>query len=167
MILSGQSILRRGIILNPQPRTEVGVVGVNLTSFGIGPAGYDLRLDAISWEIGDGTGTIKTCVKAWLQPNEFVLASTLEEFRMPDDVLGVVHDKSSWARRGLAAQNTVIEPGWRGFLTLELTNHGKEPICLEQGVGIVQVVFHLLDEPAAQPYNGKYQDQEAGPQVAR
>jgi dCTP deaminase len=102
-----------------------------------------------------------------LAPGEFVLASTAEMFCMPDDVLGVVHDKSSWARRGLAAQNTVIEPGWRGFLTLELTNHGKEPLWLERGVGIVQVIFHLLDEPAAHPYRGKYQDQAAGPQVAR
>lgn len=167
MILSGQSILRRGIILDPQPRTEVGVAGVNRTTFGVGPAGYDLRLDTVSRELDDWDGTVETSLGAWLKPGEFVLASTLEEFCMPDDVLGVVHDKSSWARRGLAAQNTVIEPGWRGFLTLELTNHGKEPLWLEHGVGIVQVIFHLLDEPAAEPYNGKYQDQEAGPQVAR
>lgn len=167
MILSGQSILRRGIILDPQPRTEVGIVGYNRTSYGVGPAGYDLRLDTISWEVNDETGAIETCQKGWLQPGDFMLASTLEEFRMPDDILGVVHDKSSWARRGPAAQNTVIEPGWRGFLTLELTNHSREPLWLEHGVGIVQVIFHLLDEPAELPYNGKYQDQEAGPQVAR
>lgn len=162
MILSGQSILLRGPIVNPQPRTEVGVAGVNRTTFGLGPAGYDLRLDTVSRD-----GEVEDTRGAWLQPGEFALASTLEEFRMPADVLGVVHDKSTWARRGLAAQNTVIEPGWRGFLTLELTNHGREPLWLEHGVGIVQVIFHLLDQPAAEPYNGKYQDQEAGPQVAR
>jgi dCTP deaminase len=162
MILSGQSILLRGPIVNPQPRTEVGVAGVNRTTFGLGPAGYDLRLDTVSRD-GAAEGTRG----AWLQPGEFALASTLEEFRMPADVLGVVHDKSTWARRGLAAQNTVIEPGWRGFLTLELTNHGREPLWLEHGVGIVQVIFHLLDQPTDFSYNGKYQDQEAGPQVAR
>ncbi len=161
MILSGQSIIRRGIILDPQPRTEVGVAGVNRTTFGVGPAGYDLRLDTVSRD-----GTVETALGAWLKPGEFVLASTLEGFRMPDDLLGVVHDKSSWARRGLAAQNTVIEPGWRGFLTLELTNHGKEPLFLEHGVGIVQVIFHLLDEPSQFSYNGKYQDQKRGPQIA-
>lgn len=162
MILSGQSILLRGPIVNPQPRTEVGVAGVNRTTFGLGPAGYDLRLDTVSRD-----GAVEDTRGAWLQPGEFALASTLEEFRMPADVLGVVHDKSTWARRGLAAQNTVIEPGWRGFLTLELTNHGREPLWLEHGVGIVQVIFHLLDEPSQFVYSGKYQDQERGPQVAR
>lgn len=167
MILSGQSILLRGPIVNPQPRTEVGVAGVNRTTYGVGPAGYDLRLDGISHERDDWDGTVETALTFWLQPGQFVLASAMEEFRMPDDLLGVVHDKSTWARRGLAVQNTVIEPGWRGFLTLELTNHGKEPLFLEHGVGICQVIFHVLDQPAAEPYNGKYQDQEAGPQVAR
>lgn len=102
-----------------------------------------------------------------LKPGEFALASAVEEFQMPDDLLGVVHDKSSWARRGLTLQNTVIEPGWRGFLTLELTNHGKDLLWLHRGVGICQVIFHVLDEPTYHPYNGKYQDQQAGPQEAR
>ena len=160
MILSGQSIITRGPIVDPQPRTEVVVNGQRYT-FGVGPAGYDLRLDMVDGpNISGITGYL-------LMPGEFVLASTVEEFAMPDDLLGVVHDKSSWARRGLAAQNTVIEPGWRGFLTLELTNHGREPLLLTHGVGICQVIFHVLDQPAAEPYNGKYQDQAAGPQVAR
>lgn len=86
---------------------------------------------------------------------------------MPDDVVGIVHDKSTLARRGLALQNTVIEPGWRGFLTLEISNHGTEPVTLTAGTPIAQVLFHRLDHLAANPYNGKYQDPERGPQKAR
>ena len=86
---------------------------------------------------------------------------------MPADVIAFVHDKSTWARRGLAAQNTVIEPGWSGFLTLELTNHGHETLSLRAGMPIAQVVFHRLMEPTDAPYSGRYQDQAEGPQPAR
>ena len=85
---------------------------------------------------------------------------------MPTGVLGIVHDKSSWARQGLAVQNTVIEPGWRGWLTLELTNHGKDTLIIYEGTGICQVVFHYLDAPTDQPYDGKYNNQPRGPQPA-
>lgn len=159
-ILSGQTIMRRRPIRDPEPRTEQTVGGQRFT-YGCGPAGYDLRLDAVAGREGDGFEGW------WLAPGEFALASAVELFQMPDDLLGVVHDKSSWARRGLALQNTVIEPGWRGFLTLELTNHGRDRLWLPRGVGIAQVIFHLLDEPTYHPYEGKYQDQAAGPQEAR
>jgi dCTP deaminase len=96
----------------------------------------------------------------------FKLASTVEEFNIPDDVMGVVHDKSSWARKGLCVQNTVIEPGWRGFLTLELSYHGDKFLIVEKGDPIAQIIFHQLDEPTYEPYDGKYQDQASGPQQA-
>jgi dCTP deaminase len=91
----------------------------------------------------------------------------MERFCIPNDVLIVAHDKSSWARRGLAVQNTIFDPGWRGYATLELTNHGKEALDILAGDPIAQVVCHLLTEPTTQSYAGKYQDQEAGPQPAR
>jgi dCTP deaminase len=78
---------------------------------------------------------------------------------MPDDILGIVHDKSTWGRRGIAVQNTVIEPGWRGFLTLELSNHSSRLITIENGDPIAQIVFHLLAGATDSPYRGKYQDQ--------
>jgi dCTP deaminase len=84
---------------------------------------------------------------------------------MPFDLVGVVHDKSTWARRGLAVFNTVIEPGWRGYLTLELVHHGLKPLHIKAGSGIAQVVFSQLAEPAA--YSGKYQDQARGPVQAK
>jgi dCTP deaminase len=101
---------------------------------------------------------------------------------MPNDVIAFVNDKSSWARQGLAVQNTVIEPGWRGYLTIELSNHlpcslmpgereqhsyDGNTIHIFRGDPIAQIVFHKLDYPTEKPYEGKYQDQEAGPQKAR
>jgi len=91
----------------------------------------------------------------------------MERFCVPDYIVGFVHDKSSWARRGLAVQNTVIEPGWSGFLTLEISNHSEEPVYLDKEYPIAQIVFHYLDQATLQPYSGKYQNQEAGPQSAR
>ena len=60
----------------------------------------------------------------------------------------------------------MIEPGWRGYLTLELTNHGEREIRVAGGTPIAQIIFHLLDAPAEHPYAGKYQDQRQGPQAA-
>jgi dCTP deaminase len=69
-----------------------------------------------------------TCCDAVISPGQFMLAATIERFQMPDDLMGIVHDKSTWARRGLVVQNTVIAPGWHGYLTLELTNHGLDAL---------------------------------------
>jgi dCTP deaminase len=122
-------------------------------TYGLGPAGYDVTAD------------VPGQITLW--PGNFRLIATVERFDMPDDLVGYVHDKSSWARRGLTVQNTVIEPGWRGYLTLELTHHGETPLVIDHGVGIAQIVFHELDRPTERPYEGKYQDQEQGPQGAR
>ena len=162
MILSGQSIRKANIFKPFHERTKE-----RDTTFGIGPAGYDVRLvlgdpmdDSYIHE-QDGV------IRRMLTPGDFILAATEEHFTMPDDVLGIVHDKSSWARRGITVQNTVIEPGWRGFLTLEIKNIGHDHVWLYNGVGIAQVVLHRTDEPVDAPYEGKYQDQEYGPQKAR
>lgn len=86
---------------------------------------------------------------------------------MPNDLLAVVHDKSTWIRRGLSVHNTVLEPGWRGYLTLELAYHGYGRLSVKAGDPIAQIVFHMLDFTTSQPYTGKYQDQPAGPQPAK
>lgn len=152
MILSAQSIRRRCIGSSLiSPFHERGVFQGR--SFGLSCHGYDVRI-AEDIEVMRG---------------DFVLASTLERFSMPLDVCGFVKDKSSWARLGLTVQNTVIEAGWRGYLTLELTMHARGRLLIPAGTPIAQIVFQLLDEPTEQPYpeEGKYQDQEAGPQAAR
>ena len=117
-------------------------------SYGLSCAGYDIRLkqDMILFPfIG------------------LRLGSSLEYFDVPSDILATVHDKSTLARLGIAAQATVIEPGWRGWLTLEITNHGPRLIRLVAGQPIAQVVFHRLEQPTARPYAGKYQDQPNKP----
>lgn len=123
----------------------------NGMTFGLGPAGYDVR--------------IRENLTIWA--GAFVLASTLERFCMPIDVQARVADKSTWARRGLAVQNTVIDPGWEGWLTLEITNHGLDPIHVAAGDPICQIIFEWLDFPTVQPYRGKYQEQPAQAVPAR
>jgi dCTP deaminase len=123
-------------------------------TYGLSSAGYDVR-------IGEP-------VTVW--SGRTTLASTIERFNMPSDVLAQVCDKSSWARQGLVVQNTIIEPGWRGHLTLELTYtplDDSEEMFIEAGSPIAQIIFMRLEEPTEQPYSGKYQDQEAGTQPAR
>ena len=146
MIASAQTIRRLRPVEPFHERTERSGL-----TYGLGPAGYDVRI-------------AETLI---LGPGELQLASTLERFNMPTSHLAMVADKSTWARRGLAVQHTVIEPGWRGYLTLELTNHSTVPIKLTTGDPIAQIIFHQLDQPTDTPYDGRYQDQEAGAQPAR
>lgn len=127
-------------------------------TFGLGPSGYDVRVEF------DPNGKKES---KWILPKGFILASTVEYFKMPDNVAARVHDKSSWARKGVTMQNTFIEAGWEGFLTLEITNHKWWPVKLKRGEPIAHIVFEYLDEAAEYPYRGKYQKQERGPQVAR
>ena len=120
-------------------------------SYGLAEAGYDLR--------------IKQSVT--LHPfRRFALASTIERFDMPENLVAIVHDKSSNIRRGLMVGNSVVEPGWRGWLTLELFYFGWKPLRIEAGTGIAQAIFHELAE-AATYGNGKYQDQPDHPVEAR
>ena len=149
MILSAQTLRMRGMISPWMERTQFDSQYGPLT-YGCGPAGYDVRVED----------------EYYIAPNMFFLASTFEHFRMDHDVLGVVHDKSTWIRRGLAVHNTVIEPGWRGHLTLEIKNVGNDYLTLERGAPIAQIVFHMVDRVTT-GYNGKYQDQPRGPQGAK
>lgn len=151
MILSAQTIRRlcaMGQLVAPFHERTVQ----NGKSFGLSACGYDVRVD------------LKNHAEEYaIMPGEFLLACTYEHFSMPTDVVGRVHDKSSWARKGLAVQNTVIEPGWKGYLTLELTNHGSEVLVIRAGDPIAQILFERLDEPTHQAYTGKYQNQPARP----
>ena len=146
MILPTQLIRKLKPILPFHERTIVSGM-----SFGLSHAGYDVR--------------IAETIMLW--PGPSVLASTVEEFFMPDDLVAFVHDKSSWARKGLSLFNTVIEPGWQGFLTLELVNHSAGALHIEAGSPIAQIIFMRLEEPTEKPYTGKYQNQGRGPQEAR
>ncbi len=89
----------------------------------------------------------------------FVLVSTVEHVEFPSDICGVVLDKSSWARRGLAVQNTKFDPGFHGHPTLELSNHGLHTLRIPANTPICQFKFERLEEPTQLPYAGRYQGQ--------
>lgn len=142
MILSGDSIKQLKIITPFREKYKKdGVSG------GVSYAGYDIAL-AKDVEVPSGG---------------FTLGVSLEEFNMPTFVLGVVHDKSTWARMGIFVQNTIIEPGWKGFLTLEISDHDYIDRHIAAGTPIAQVVFHMIDRHVP-GYNSKYQN---APQVAQ
>ena len=159
MILNGKYLLEAAPIKD-MLTTKERAHGV---SHGLGEAGYDIRLkQTIEFRRSDDPRYgPRIYVNGIDKAGNFTIASTIEEFQMPDYLVGIVHDKSTWARRGLSVFNTVIEPGWNGFLTLELVYHGPGNLLIPAGAGIAQVVFHHLVENVS--YEGKYQNQEDKP----
>ena len=108
-----------------------------------------------------------------LHPGEFVLGSTLERVRLPDDLVARLEGKSSLGRLGLLIHSTAgyIDPGWDGQVTLELSNVANLPITIYYGMKIGQISFVQLSEPADSPYGAagvgsKYQGQK-GPVPSR
>ena len=153
MIINGTNLLEAAPIkgmINDKMRQH----GV---SFGLSEAGYDIRIKQSVWFRPDG-GVV---VDDKYQDGNFTLASAIEEFQMPQNLVGIVHDKSTWARQGLSIYNTVVEPGWRGHLTLELAYHGRDGLHIPAGAGIAQVIFHQTLMLAQ--YDGKYQNQPDRP----
>lgn len=143
MILNGKSLLDRKPLI---PMVE-GKHKKHGVSYGLSQAGYDIR--------------IKQSVT--LHPfRRFALASTFERFQMPENLVGVLHDKSTHIRRGLMVGNSVLEPGWDGHLTLELFYMGRGILRIPAGSGIGQIIFHELTEQASYA-SGKYQFQPDRP----
>ena len=89
-----------------------------------------------------------------LHPGEFVLGSTLEVISLADDLAARLEGKSSLGRLGLIVHATAgfVDPGFRGTLTLEITNLTRVPIILWPGKPIAQLSFMTLDAPAERPY---------------
>ena len=84
----------------------------------------------------------------YLHPRSFVLATTLEWVRLPRDLAAYVIGRSSWGRRGLIiATATGVHPGFKGYLTLEITNVGEIPIAIKPGMAICQLFFHRVTGP--------------------
>ena len=108
-----------------------------------------------------------------LHPGEFVLGSTLERIKLPDDLVARLEGKSSLGRLGLLIHSTAgfIDPGWDGHVTLELQNSANLPITIYHAMKIGQLSFVQLTEPAETPYGtgtlgSKYQGQQ-GPTPSR
>ena len=151
-VINGKTLLAKAPIREMIPHK----LKAHGTSYGLGEAGYDIRLaETILFTHRDGYNSVTR--DGTITEGRFILASAIEEFDMPTDLVGVVHDKSTWARQGLSVFNTVIEPGWKGFLTLELVFHGNKDVVIPAGTGIAQVIFTSLAHDAS--YEGKYQHQ--------
>lgn len=166
MVINGKSLLMESPIKSMLDKKETN----GMVSHGLTEAGYDIRIkqSIIFHPKGFPGWADEPCVASKdvnsdgeqigvLHQGRFILASTIEEFDMPNNLLGIVHDKSSWARQGLSVFNTCIEPGWKGYLTLELVFHGNETVHIPAGSGIAQVIFHDLANQAV--YKGKYNHQ--------
>ena len=97
-----------------------------------------------------------------IPPNSFVLARTIEYFRIPRNVLTVCLGKSTYARCGIIVNVTPFEPEWEGYATLEFSNTTPLPAKIYANEGVAQVVFFEASEPCETSYRdrkGKYQGQ--------
>jgi dCTP deaminase len=92
-----------------------------------------------------------------LHPGEFVLGQTLEWVELPDDLVARLEGKSSLGRLGLLIHSTAgyVDPGWKGNLTLELSNVANLPIALYFGMKIGQISFFRMTSPVERPYGSK------------
>ncbi|MCA9927790.1 MAG: dCTP deaminase [Anaerolineales bacterium] len=154
-----------------------GQVREGVISYGLSSYGYDIRVtdefkiftnvhSAVvdpkhfnSNSFIDFKGEV--CV---IPPNSFVLAQTVEYFRIPRNVLTVCLGKSTYARCGLIVNVTPFEPEWEGFVTLEISNTTPLPAKVYANEGIAQVLFFESDETCEVSYadrKGKYQKQQS------
>lgn len=137
----------------------------------IQPASVDVRLGNTFSIVEDSPSGVITMEKEIryktittdtyvLLPGQFVLATTLEYFDLPDNLTAFVEGRSSLGRMGLFIQNAGwVDPGFRGEITLELFNANRCAIELRSGRRVGQMVFAEMDQPALRPYRGKYQGQ--------
>lgn len=92
-----------------------------------------------------------------LQPGDFVLATTMESFRLPNDLLARLEGRSSLGRLGIVVHSTasIFEPGWDGVIVMELGNLGRIPVALYPGMRVCALTFEELSTPADVPYSHK------------
>lgn len=97
-----------------------------------------------------------------IPPNSYALARSVERFKMPDDVLVVCVGKSTYARAGIIVNVTPLEPGWEGWITIEVSNATPCPVVVYANEGIMQALFFQADSRPEVTYaskTGKYQGQ--------
>ena len=144
-------------------------------SFGLSSYGYDARVSNefkiftnVNSEIVDPknfkptnfvTKNVSECI---IPPNSFVLARTVEKFKIPKDVLVIGLGKSTYARCGIIVNVTPLEPGWEGYVTLEFSNTTPLPAKIYANEGVAQFIFLKGNEKPEVTYadrNGKYMGQ--------
>jgi len=107
-------------------------------------SGYDLRIDA-DMVIPSGHGR---------------LVATLERVEIGDELAGTLHIRSSLVRAGVIASLALVDPGFRGQLTVLLYNSSARKLTMKRGDRFLQLVLHLLGTKTRRPYHGRYQDSQ-------
>jgi len=145
-------------------------------SYGVSSYGYDMRIgdefkifaninsSCVDPKRFDPTGFADfkgdVCI---IPPNSFVLATSLEYFKIPRDVLVICLGKSTYARCGLVVNVTPLEPEWEGHVTIEISNTAPLPAKIYANEGIAQIIFLEAAEVCEVSYKdkaGKYQAQK-------
>ena len=159
-----------------EQQVRVSKSGSKLISYGTSSYGYDVRCDRdfkvftnIQATVVDpknfddrGFVSMSDVDECVIPPNSFALASTIETFRIPPDVLAVCVGKSTYARCGIIVNVTPLEPEWEGQVTLEFSNTTNLPAKIYAGEGVAQLLFFQSDEQCETTYKdreGKYQHQ--------
>ncbi|HAZ10117.1 MAG: dCTP deaminase [Omnitrophica bacterium GWA2_41_15] len=150
----------------------------NNISYGLSSYGYDIRI-ADEFKIFKGSGKQDVIDPKNIKPdlfedfkgdaciipkNTFILARSLEYFKMPSNVLALCTGKSTYARIGVIVNVTPLEPSWEGYLTIAISNTSGSSAKLYANEGIAQVVFFESDEQCQVTYadrKGKYQSQKS------
>jgi dCTP deaminase len=153
-----------------------GQVRAGTISYGLSSFGYDIRVADEFRIFTPATGQLTVvdpkaideralvpyqgdvCI---IPPNSFVLARTVEYFRVPRNVLCICVGKSTYARVGIIVNITPFEPAWQGHVTIEISNTTPLPVKVYANEGIAQVLFFEGDEPEVSyaDRKGKYQAQ--------
>jgi len=146
-----------------------------VVSYGVSSYGYDIRcanefkiftninsalIDPKNFDPNSFVDvTTDVCI---IPPNSFVLARTVEYFRIPRNILTICLGKSTYARCGIIVNVTPLEPEWEGFVTLEFSNTTNLPAKIYANEGVAQVIFFEADTVCETSYKdrgGKYQGQ--------
>lgn len=147
----------------------------DVISFGVSSYGYDVRITDEFKIFTNVFGAVvdpksfnpksfvdfkgEVCI---IPPNSFALASTMEYFRIPRNVLCTCLGKSTYARCGIIVNVTPLEPEWEGHITIEISNTTPLPAKIYANEGIAQILFFESDEDCEVSYadrKGKYQSQ--------
>ena len=148
----------------------------NKISYGLSSCGYDARVSNefkiftnINSEVVDPKNfkqsnfiskKVSECI---IPPNSFVLASTVEYFKIPNDIMVICLGKSTYARCGIIVNVTPLEPGWEGYVTLEFSNTTPLPAKIYAREGAAQFIFLKGNEKPEVTYadrDGKYMKQK-------
>jgi len=121
---------------------RTGQLRIRPTIARLNPAGIDLRVHS----------------SIVLGPKEQKLAATFERVELSENLVGTLHIRSSLAREGVIASLALVDPGFKGQLTISLYNAGDRPVRIKKGERFIQMSLLRLSTPATQSYNGKYQN---------